>query len=305
MPTMSLRHVSPRNLAMPLHSSSMSIDPLLSQSSVTKRRVVSSSEMSSSSKMRRTRSSALSVSKVSRSISISAADSNTSSMLIPFFDAVDLKLLMTPLASQYSRITFSNSDIFLAKKALSRRRCLRSCCSFALAACTTFSTNIATITLNKPNDMKTAMQEYSTPKYQPWSFVNRTKSGLPFTSAHSFITMQRNTEKKEMGTDPKYTLVIGSSWSRVSRSTRHIAYTGKNMSTQDHINVLMPPRVPRIINFNSEKISSLQTRSTRKTRKRRMIRNRGSNCRLPLSILLARTPSKNSSTAKTTRPSSK
>mmetsp|Transcript_105544 Transcript_105544/g.305286 ORF Transcript_105544/g.305286 Transcript_105544/m.305286 type:complete len:213 (-) Transcript_105544:657-1295(-) len=163
---------------------------------------------------------------------------------------------------------FENNVLFL------KRFRIRRAVSF-FAAPNTLSTYIATITLNKPSDMNTEAAQKRIPKPQPCVSVMSTMSGRPSLSAHSPTTMHRKTEKKEVGTDAKYSepppSVIDDP--KASRSTKVMAYTGMKINNIDQRSVRIPPTAPRTMTVNSANASSRMTRTMRMMRTIRKIRN--------------------------------
>mmetsp|Transcript_62062 Transcript_62062/g.189536 ORF Transcript_62062/g.189536 Transcript_62062/m.189536 type:complete len:412 (+) Transcript_62062:224-1459(+) len=151
---------------------------------------------------------------------------------------------------------------------------------------TTFSTNMATITLKRPNVINTDIMLKIAPQPQPYCSVMRTRSGRPPASPHSPTTTQRKTVKNERGTESKYLAPwpLSGILPRPSLNTKHTEYTGKTMMNIDHKSVLMPPIMPWTMSLSSLKISSRMTRSTRSTRKSRIVLSKGISCASPLSL---------------------
>mmetsp|Transcript_51128 Transcript_51128/g.155481 ORF Transcript_51128/g.155481 Transcript_51128/m.155481 type:complete len:220 (-) Transcript_51128:1371-2030(-) len=208
---MSLRHASPRSFKMPSHSSCVSIVPLPSTSSVSKRLYWSSSAMSSSSKMAHARGCALNWSNTSGVISMLSASPTTSrseivldcrNFLSWLLKDTELPNLLM-LGWHKSIVMRNNSDIFLAKYSSSRKRHFLTCLSRTFAVSTTLSTNMATITLNSPNVMNTDITPQRAPHIHPCFSVTSKRIGRPSASSQSPMTMQRKTVKNERGTDSK------------------------------------------------------------------------------------------------------
>mmetsp|Transcript_10781 Transcript_10781/g.30716 ORF Transcript_10781/g.30716 Transcript_10781/m.30716 type:complete len:208 (+) Transcript_10781:239-862(+) len=151
MEMMSLRQASPLSLAMPLQISSKLTEPLPSASNMVNKFIWSSSAKSKSSKILCTRSSCRTNSKVSGEMSVHAA------RWMKFDGSSSLSPASSLFESWISQTSANNFATLRAKKPWSISRSLLANLALFFAAMTTFSTNIAAMTLNNPNDMTTAV----------------------------------------------------------------------------------------------------------------------------------------------------